>query len=144
MGRQQELTKRKFKQQVMSIPDAEQRIRKVLPDLLDRMIDLALGALAVGIVIDEETGEPTPRVYRTLPDQRALSFLIEHSIGKVPQRVELTGSEGKPMEIIPWMPMAVAVSEGVVAASNDRFLLPSGEDQEQEQTSDSTDDDLDG
>lgn len=105
---------RPSKRAIMSIPDAEERIKKALPDLLDRMIDLAMGALAVGVVIDKDTGFPKQRVYKTLPDQKALAFLIEHGIGRVPQRVELTGKEGKPMEIVPWMPKELAVAEGLI------------------------------
>jgi hypothetical protein len=123
------MAKQPTRRQIMSIPDAEKRISKALPDLLDRMIDLAMGAMAVGVVLDADTGAPKQRVYQLLPDQKALSFLIEHGIGRVPQRVELTGKEGKPMEIIPWMPQQVALEQGLKVPEI-RVLPPGREDEE--------------
>jgi hypothetical protein len=51
---------------------------------------------------DGRSGES--RIYQQIPDRQALEFLIEHGLGKVPQRHELTGEEGGAISIIPWLP----------------------------------------
>jgi|FLYL01.1.fsa_nt_gi hypothetical protein len=107
------LSRREMKE-LMGIPEVEEEIRKRLPILIQRMFDLAEGVLVQEVRLDKESGEMVARVYRQPPDRQALQFLIENVIGKTPQRIELTGRDGNPVEIIPWMPTANAVSEGLL------------------------------
>jgi hypothetical protein len=100
--------------ELMNIPDVETEIRKVLPILLDRMLSLALGVHCLDVKVNKETGQPEQKVFRLPPDRQALQFLIENVIGKVPQRLEMTGKDGGPVEIIPWMPMVDAAAQGLL------------------------------
>jgi hypothetical protein len=68
------------------------------------------------VKVDGRSGDET--IYRTPPDRQALEFLIEHGLGKVPQRHEITGEEGGALTIIPWLPPSVKVKE-----------LPEGEEE---------------
>lgn len=74
-------------------------IIKHLPEFIDTLADLARGVWEEKT--DGRSGET--KIYQRIPDRQALEFLIEHGLGKVPQRNELTGAEGGPLEIIPWM-----------------------------------------
>lgn len=89
---------------LMEIPEVEQAIKARLPILIQRMFDLAEGVVWVEQRVGED-GKIEPRIYQNGPDRQALQFLIENVIGKTPQRIEMTGKQGGPMEIIPWMPL---------------------------------------
>ncbi len=100
---------------MMQLPEFEEAIRSRLPSLVAAMFDLATGVQMIERKRDpdnkEEWGE---RVYWKAPDRQAAQFLIENVIGKVPTRVEMTGKDGEPMKIIPWMPKLEAIEEGIV------------------------------
>lgn len=96
----------------MSIEDAENAIAAELPKLLERLNDLAMGVIVYTIEAHEEedpdTGEtrfiPEARVYRMPPDKDALKYLTERVMGRVPQRVELSGKIDETLKVVPWMP----------------------------------------
>lgn len=89
------------KRALLKIPEVEARIAENIEPMLQAMLDLALGIhVQVSKLIE---GEVQTRVYQQPPDYKALAFLIENVIGKVPQRVEMTGDGGGPIKIIPWM-----------------------------------------
>lgn len=98
----------------MKIPDAEARIFARLDDLLTAMLDLALGHFVQVPKFNKDTGEMETRIYEREPDYKAVAFLIENVIGKVPQRVEMTGKDGGPVKVIPWMSMDEAVKIGLM------------------------------
>ena len=83
----------------------ESYIIKHLPDFIGKLEELAMGITIQKV--DGRTGEIN--IYTRPPDRQALEFLIEHGLGKVPQRHELTGGEGGPLEIIPWAPPSTPV-----------------------------------
>lgn len=64
-----------------------------------------------------KTGEED--VYRTLPDRQALIYLVNRGLGTPPQRYEITGDEGGPLEIVPWMPSEVIEGEIVKEEENE-------------------------
>lgn len=76
-----------------AINRAEKRIADRLPDLVDRLFELAEGVRVQEISLD---GKPT--VYQRPPDFKAASYLVDRIIGKPTQSVEaeLSGAEGKP------------------------------------------------
>ncbi len=88
----------------MRAPEVEAFVQDRMPTLLGRLWDLAMGAVVLEEQIDKESGEVVPRIYRFPPDRQALQFLIENGIGKVPNRIEMTGEGGGPMRIMPWAP----------------------------------------
>jgi hypothetical protein len=97
---------------LMDIPEVDKEVRKRLPALLQRMFDIAEGVF----IQEERYGEDGPmvRVYRMAPDRLALQFLIENVIGKTPQRLELTGKGGGPMEVVPWAPLTQMEAAGLL------------------------------
>ena len=96
------LTKGQFNS-LMKIADVEAKISEKLPALLDAMLDLAMGHAVQITRFDKNSGEIITQVYDQPPDYKALAFLIENVIGKVPQRVEMTGDGGGPVQVISWM-----------------------------------------
>lgn len=82
-------------------------IIKHLPDFIEALEKLAMGVLVEKI--DGRSGETS--IYSKPPDRQALEFLIEHGLGKVPQRNELTGPEGGPLEIVAWSPPVIEKSK---------------------------------
>lgn len=111
---------------LMDIPTAEEEIRKVLPVLINRMLTLALGVYVLDAKVNQDSGEVEQKVFRMPPDRQALQFLIENVIGKVPQRLEMTGKDGGPLEIIPWMPLGEAEEQGLVVDAVSVIELPDG------------------
>ena len=106
-----------------AIEKAETHVRKRLRGYLRKIEELAKGVLLVGqtpkghaprelILRDPETGEEENLgflvVYKTAPSLKALQYLSDRAMGKPPQRMELTGDGGGPMEIMPWRPMTEA------------------------------------
>ena len=77
---------------------AELYIVKRLPRYLRKLHDLAMGVFAV-----KDTKEG-PKIYTTPPDRTALEYLVNRGLGSLPQRHEVTGQDGGPMAVIPWMP----------------------------------------
>ena len=98
----------------MQIPDVEEKIKARLDELLSAMLDLALGHYKQISKYDKEAGEVQTKIYTTDPDFKALAFLIENVIGKVPQRLEMTGDGGGPIRVIPWMTTAEATRMGLI------------------------------
>jgi hypothetical protein len=95
------------------IPGAEAKIFDNLDALLDAMLALALGHKFQTSRFDKDAGEVVTVVWDVPPDYKALAFLIENVIGKVPSRVELTGKDGGAVRVIPWMTMDEAVRMGL-------------------------------
>ena len=77
---------------------AELYIVKRLPQYLRKIHALAMGVFAV-----KETKDG-PKIYAVPPDRTALEYLVNRGLGSIPQRHEVTGQAGGPMEILPWMP----------------------------------------
>jgi hypothetical protein len=65
------------------------KVRENLEPLLSAKLDLALGVL-----IDESHGQGEPRVYREAPDGNAIQYLLNQSIGKPTEHVDVT-TKGK-------------------------------------------------
>jgi hypothetical protein len=63
-----------------------------------------------------------------------LEFLIEHGLGKVPQRHELTGEEGGPLEIVPWLPAASKVPQLEEGRTTDADSWRSAQTKEDKET----------
>lgn len=72
---------------------AEKRIADRLPQLVDKMFELADGVL----VEDINPVLGTVSVYREKPDRAALHYLIDRIMGKPMQRQEVTGQDGAPL-----------------------------------------------
>lgn len=109
---------------LMQLDDVDKVIRAALPILISRMMDLALGVFVEVSKVNSKTGDVETRVYQVPPDRQALQYLIENVVGKVPQRVELTGKDGGAVEIVPWMPMAAAEEAGLIMDSPSMIELP--------------------
>ena len=73
---------------------------KNLPKYVKKLHELALG----GFYVQKIDQKGNLKVYTTAPDRAALEYLIERGLGKVPQRHEITGEAGGPLEILPWAP----------------------------------------
>lgn len=124
----------------MSIEDAENAIASELPRLLERLNDLAMGVIVAVIERheeeDPETGEirdvPEQRVYRMPPDKDALKYLTERVMGRVPQRLELSGELKETFRVIPWMPRDDAEKRKLVGPIIKRITAP-GDEQSAEQ-----------
>lgn len=102
---------------MMAVPDVEQAIRAELPNLITAMLDLAKGVYAHE---ERRVGDEwVDRCYREKPDRLALTFLIENVIGKVPNRIEMTGDKGGPLKVVPWMPKLDAIEDDVLDATSE-------------------------
>ena len=77
---------------------AEMFVAKNLPKYIRKLDELAMG-----VYVEKQTKDG-PEVYLTPPNPQVLEYLIERGMGKVPQRYELTGEEGGPVQVIPWLP----------------------------------------
>jgi len=80
---------------------AEMYVARNLPKYLKKLHELAMG---IALVKETKLG---PKVYVEAPDRQALQYLIDRGLGKLPERVELTGEEGGPVEVLPWAPAAL-------------------------------------
>ena len=107
------LTTARARKALLKIPDIEQKILGRMDDLLQAMLDRALGHYVVIHKFNKDTGEVETRVYLEPPDVRAATFLIENVIGKVPQRIEMSGPDGGPVRVIPWMTLEEAEKLGL-------------------------------
>jgi len=107
------LTTSRARKALLKIPDIEQKILGRMDDLLQAMLDRALGHYVVLHKFNKETGEVETRIYLEPPDVRAATFLIENVIGKVPQRIEMSGPDGGPVRVIPWMTLEEAEKLGL-------------------------------
>lgn len=86
--------KRKHDKFGTAIQRAEKRIADKLPDLVDRMFDLANGVL-----VEEHTIDGQPFVYQRPPDYKATAYLIDRIMGKPTERKEVSGPDGAPIEL---------------------------------------------
>lgn len=98
----------------MKAPEVTEFITDRMEILLERMWDLALGVVVLEEKVDKDTGDVIPRIFRLAPDRQALQWLIENGIGKVPNRVEMTGADGGPVQVTPWMPVAAGRAAGLL------------------------------
>lgn len=111
---------------LMGLEDVDKVIRGMLPVLIDRMLELALGVCIQDTKVNPKTGAIEQKVFRVPPDRQALQYLMENVIGKVPQRVELTGKDGGAVEVVPWMPMQAAEDAGLIIDAPAVIELPEG------------------
>lgn len=119
---------------LLKIPEFEQKVQDRLDDLLKAMIDLALGHFVTVAKFNKNTGEVETRIYEQPPDYKALSFLIENVIGKVPSRLEITGAGGGPVKVVPYMTMEEAIRVGIVqrAMQEQKQLEAGGSDSDED------------
>ena len=98
---------------------ADMYLLKNLPKYLKH-----LHALAVGIKTRRVTGDGKEVVYDVAPDRQALEYLLERGMGKIPQKMELTGEDGGGVKIIPWMPMSAlpALNKGEIIDGTARVI----------------------
>lgn len=76
-----------------AITRAEKQIRDRLPEVVDKMLELAMGVL-----VEEQTLEGR-FIYQKPPDYKAAAYLIDRIMGKPTERREVKNQEGPP---IPW------------------------------------------
>ncbi len=95
----------------LSSNEAEEMIRRELPELIKRLIDLARGVVVYETVGPDGQGE---RVYRLPPDQKALTYLLDRVLGRPAQRMEMVGEGGTQPLIITLMPRQEALREGFI------------------------------
>lgn len=69
------------------IAAAERRIGDHLPEVIDSLLELALG-----VTVEEPDGNGGVRVYRRPPNYRACSYLIDRVMGKPTDKREVTGA----------------------------------------------------
>ena len=82
---------------------AEMFVVRNLPKYLKKMHELALG----GFYVQKTDQKGNLKVYTALPDRAAIEYLIERGLGKIPQRHEITGEGGGPLEVLPWAPASL-------------------------------------
>lgn len=70
------------------------RIKKLTPELVE-----ALYGLAVGVWYLDDNLKGAERIYKTLPNYKALEYLLNHGIGKPSDRTEITGANGGAIQI---------------------------------------------
>ena len=81
-----------------ALQKSERQLARNLPKYLKKLEELAMGKVLMSKT--DATGEVV--IYALPPDRQALQFLVEHAKGKAPQRFELTGDEGGPLEFVAW------------------------------------------
>ena len=103
-----------------AIERAEKKLQRNLPRYITKMEDLAQGVTMLEVKDGKE------RIYTKPPDRAALEYLIDRGMGKTPQRFEMTGADGGPVEVLPWLPAGVSVP---VIEGEARELLPEGQEE---------------
>ena len=83
-----------------AIEKAEMYAARNLPKYLKLLETLARGVLMV-----EETKDGE-EIYRVAPDRQAIQFLVERGAGKAATKLEITGEDGAPIVITPYIPRA--------------------------------------
>ena len=63
-----------------------------------------LEGLARGVLVVEENKKGEEEVYRTIPDRQALQYLTDRGMGKPVNKTEITGEDGTPIVITPYIP----------------------------------------
>lgn len=95
---------------------AQERIARRVLRYIAHQERIAEGIYIEELIPDPETeGRTTKRiVYQKPPDRQALQFLIDHGIGKAPQRYELTGEDGGAIEFMAWVPSNAPKDEDII------------------------------
>lgn len=86
--------KPKIEKHISAINKAEKQIKDRLPDIIDALMDLALGTKAFKVL---EGGGVV--AYTTLPDRAAGQYLADRIMGKPVQKEELSGPDGADLVI---------------------------------------------
>lgn len=81
-----------------AIEKAEMYAARNLPKYLKLLEGLARGVLMVGKTKDGE------EIYRVAPDRQAIQFLVERGAGKAATKLEITGEDGAPIVVTPYIP----------------------------------------
>lgn len=76
-----------------AIQRAEKQIRDRLPEVIDKMFELAMGVL-----VEEQTLDGKA-IYQKPPDFKAAAYLIDRIMGKPTERREVSGPEGGPVPV---------------------------------------------
>ena len=100
-----------------AVEKAEMWVAKKLPKYLKKLQELAMGVVVVEI---DKGGKK--RIYTKAPDRAALEYLLDRGMGKAPQRLEMTGGGGGPMEFIAWAPSQVVLEEKDIIEGEAREL----------------------
>ena len=80
---------------------AELYVSRKLFAYLKALEHLALGVTVEGVFKKgDKKGETF--IYKEPPDFKAASYLIDRVMGRLPQRMEITGEDSGPVEIIAW------------------------------------------
>lgn len=79
-----------------AINQAERRIADRLPDLIDKLFELA-----DGVTVMERDAHGREKVYDRPPDFKAASYLVDRVMGKPAQKLEAehTGKDGEPLTL---------------------------------------------
>lgn len=80
---------------VRGVSQAEKRIVEKLPDLVERMLELA-----EGVTIQDENRKGEPVVYKKPPDRQAAEYLIDIIMKSVEKRASDVGTTVKIIEVI--------------------------------------------
>lgn len=111
-----------------AVEKAEAFAARNLPKYLKVLENLAFGIWTEEIIDGEHR-----MVYQKAPSREAAQYLIDRGMGKAPQRYEVTGEEGGPMQFAAWAPSAKPAlpepEEGdtIDAEFTDISELPEGE-----------------
>lgn len=89
---------------------AEMYVVKNLPKYLKKLHALAMGIMAVK---DTKDG---PQAYAEPPSFAALTYLADRGLGRIPQRHEITGQDGGPIGVIPWLPRGMSPEGEIIDA----------------------------
>lgn len=83
---------RKRVQYAGQIAKAEKRIADHLPEVVDRMLELA-----AGVTVQDDDPDGGVTVYSKPPDREAAKYLLDRIMGKPTERKELSGPDGGPV-----------------------------------------------
>ncbi len=85
---------RKNEQYAGQVAKAEKRIADKLPELVDRMFELANG-----VTLQETDDDGITNIYTRPPERQAIEYLLNRIMGKPTERKELSGPDGEPIMI---------------------------------------------
>lgn len=81
-----------------AIEKAEMYAARNLPKYIKLIEGLAAGVLV------QETTKAGEVIFRTPPDLGALKYLTDRGMGKPTDKTEITGEDGSPIVVTPWIP----------------------------------------
>lgn len=84
-----------------AIEKAEMYAARNLPKYIKLLEGLARGVLMV-----ETDKKGDEEIYRTIPDRQALQYLMDRGMGKAVSKMEITGEDGAPIVVTPYVPRA--------------------------------------